>query len=135
MRKTLRLLPPHVLLAHVDHALEAEQRTDGGRGHAVLAGAGLGDHARLAHAPREQNLAQAVVDLVRAGVQQVLALDVDARAAQRLGQPPGEVERRGPAGVVAQQVAAVRLWNAGSRRAVVVGLLQLSSGAMSVSGT
>ena len=32
-----------VLLAHVDDALEAEQRRRGGGGDAVLAGAGLGD--------------------------------------------------------------------------------------------
>ena len=73
-----------VLGAHVDDALHAEARGDGRRGDAVLAGAGLGDHARLAHAPREQRLADAVVDLVRAGVVQVLALQVDLRAAELL---------------------------------------------------
>jgi hypothetical protein len=52
-------------------------------GHAVLAGPGLGDHARLAHAPREQRLSEGVVDLVRAGVVQVLALEVDLRAAEQ----------------------------------------------------
>jgi hypothetical protein len=40
-----------VFAAHVDHAFQAVARADGGRGHAVLAGAGLGDDARLAHAP------------------------------------------------------------------------------------
>ncbi len=50
----------------------------GGRGHAVLAGAGLGDDAPLAHAPRQQHLAERVVDLVRAGVAEVLALEHDA---------------------------------------------------------
>ena len=61
-------------LAHVDAALEAEHGAHGGGGHAVLAGAGLGDHAGLAHALDEQCLAERVVDLVRAGVVQVLAL-------------------------------------------------------------
>ena len=65
-------------LAHVDAALEAEHRAHGGRGHAVLAGAGLGDHAGLAHALDEQGLAERVVDLVRAGVVEVLALEEDA---------------------------------------------------------
>ena len=77
-------LPPHVLLAHVDHAVEAEARADGGGGDAVLPRAGFRDHAPLAHAPRQQRLAQAVVDLVRAGVQQVFALDINPRAAQVL---------------------------------------------------
>ncbi len=72
-------LPPHVLLAHVDHALHAEQGADGRGGDAVLAGAGLGDDALLAHPAGEQHLPEAVVDLVRAGVQQVLALQVNAR--------------------------------------------------------
>ena len=53
-------------LAHVDRALEAEQRRRGGRGHTVLAGAGLGDHAGLAEALGQQRLAEHVVDLVRA---------------------------------------------------------------------
>ena len=75
-------LAPDVLAAHVDHALQAEARRHGGGGHAMLAGAGLGDDARLAHAPGEQRLADAVVDLVGAGVVEVFALEVDLRAAE-----------------------------------------------------
>ncbi len=45
-------------------------------------GAGFGDDALLAHAPREQRLAERVVDLVRAGVEQVFALEVDLGAAE-----------------------------------------------------
>ena len=61
-----------------------EQRADGGRGDAVLARAGLGDDALLAHALGKQALAERVVDLVRAGVQQVFALEVDFGAAELL---------------------------------------------------
>ena len=96
-------LAAHVLAAHVDDAGEAERRRGGGGGHAVLAGAGLGDHPLLAHQPGEQALAEGVVDLVRAGVEQVLALEEDAGAAQLLGQALGEVERRRPAGEVVEQ--------------------------------
>jgi hypothetical protein len=46
----------------------------------VLAGAGLGDHALLAESLRQQRLTDDVVDLVRAGVVEVLALEEDARA-------------------------------------------------------
>ena len=77
------LLPPHVLLAHVDDALVAEARADGRRRDAVLAGAGLGDDALLAEPPREHRLAERVVQLVRAGVEQVLALQVDAACPAR----------------------------------------------------
>ena len=63
-----------VLLAHEDDALHAHQRRGGGGRHAVLARAGLGDQARFAHLFREQRLTEHVVDLVRAGVVQVLAL-------------------------------------------------------------
>ena len=53
----------------------------------MLAGAGLGDDARLAHPQREQRLAERVVDLVGAGVIEVFALEVDVRAAAFFGQP------------------------------------------------
>ena len=74
-------LPDDVFRAHVDDALETEQRTGGGRGHAVLSRAGLGDDARLAHADGEQRLTERVVDLVRAGVREIFALQEHARPA------------------------------------------------------
>src|SRR5215472_6454902 len=95
----VEFLAPHVFHAHVNHALVAEERADCGRGHAVLPGAGFSDDPALAHAPRQQRLPQAVVDLVRAGVQQVFALEINPGAAQRLGQALGVEERRGTAGV------------------------------------
>jgi hypothetical protein len=64
---------------HVHLALEAEQRGGRRRRHAVLAGAGLGDEAGLAHPLGEQRLAEDVVDLVRPGVVEVLALEHDDR--------------------------------------------------------
>ena len=73
------------------------------RGHAVLAGTGLGHQAGLAHAPGQQGLAQHVVDLVRAGVVEVLALEQHPHA-QLVGQPVALGQRRRPPGVVAQQV-------------------------------
>ena len=85
----VRLLPLDVLGAHVDDARQAEERA-GRRGRdAVLAGAGLGDHPGLAQAAGQERLAEGVVDLVGAGVGEVLALEVDpepvrqARAALR----------------------------------------------------
>jgi hypothetical protein len=105
------LLPLDVLGAHEDGAGQAEARGDRGRGDAVLAGAGLGDDPRLAHADGEQDLADAVVDLVCAGVVELFALEVDFRAfsggcagAEMLGQALGEIERAGPPDVVLQQV-------------------------------
>ena len=78
----VQLLALHVHVAHVDHALHAEQRANRCRGDAVLAGAGFGDDALLAHAPRQQSLAERVVDLVRAGMQKVFAFQVDFGAAE-----------------------------------------------------
>ena len=92
----------HVDLAHVDDAVEAEERRRGGAGDAVLARAGLGDEPALAHALREQGLAQHVVDLVGSGVVEVLPLEQHG-AAELLGEAAGLVEHRGPPGVVAQQ--------------------------------
>ena len=88
----VRLLPLDVALAHVDDALQAEARRHRRGRDAVLAGAGLGDDAALAHAPGEQDLADRVVDLVRAGVGELVALEVDARAAELGAEPLGEIQ-------------------------------------------
>src|SRR5207244_4638612 len=69
---------------------------------AVLPGAGLGDHPALSPTRRQQGLADLVVDLVGAGVREVLALEIDA-AADPVRQAPREVERRRPPDEVAQQ--------------------------------
>ena len=61
----VQALAAHVLLAHIDHAVEPEAGAHRGRGDAVLARARLGDNARFAHAPGQEHLPQRVVDLVR----------------------------------------------------------------------
>jgi hypothetical protein len=72
----------------------------------MLAGAGLGDDARLAHALGQQDLADAIVDLVRAGVIELVALEVDLGAAEMLGQPLGEIQRRRPARIVRVEMSS-----------------------------
>ena len=96
-------LPPGVLLPHVHHAVQAEQRAGGGSGHAVLSRPGLGDHPGLAHPPGEQGLAEHVIDLVRSGVREVLALEQHPAAACLGAEPPGIGQRRGPAGIAGKQ--------------------------------
>ena len=91
-----------ILGAHVDLARQAEQCGDGRGGDAVLAGTGLGDQPALAHPAREDRLADAVVDLVRARVIEVLALEVDLGA--DLGRQAARViEERRPADIVREQ--------------------------------
>ena len=79
--------------AHVDHAFQSEFRTDRRGRHPMLPRTRLGDDARLAHAARKNDLAQHVVDLVRARVVQLVALEIDFRAAKALRHPFGEVKR------------------------------------------
>jgi hypothetical protein len=72
-----------------------------------LTGASLGDDALLAHAQAHERLAERVVDLVGAGVVEVLALEVDVRAGavralEALGQALSKVQRGGTADVVFQ---------------------------------
>ena len=81
----------YVLGAHVDDALLLEHGADRGGGDAVLAGAGLGDDAFLAHALGQQSLAQRVVYLVGAGMGEVLSLEVYLRAAEVPAQVGGVV--------------------------------------------
>nr|GFD30312.1 hypothetical protein [Tanacetum cinerariifolium] len=80
-------------------ALQAHEGAHGGRGHAVLARAGFGHNAPLAQALGHQYLADGVVNLVRAGVAQVLALEVDGGVVlgrQALGQKQRRSYRAAP---------------------------------------
>ena len=104
----VRALALDVLGAHVHDARQVEQRARGRGRDAVLAGAGLGDDPRLAEPAGQQRLAERVVDLVGAGVGEVLALEVEpqprdrgaARRATAAGGPAGPPRpgRRRPAG-------------------------------------
>ncbi len=107
--KHIRRLAGDVLAAHVNDALHAVAGRHGGRGHAVLASASLGNDALLAHATSKQRLADGVVDLVRAGVIKVFALEEDARAASVLGQAPSEVDRAGAPDKVLEFVSELGL--------------------------
>jgi hypothetical protein len=66
----------------------------------VLARASLGDDSPLAEPTRDESLAERVVDLVGAGVAEVLSFQVDGLP---LGEPLGAVERCRAADVVALQ--------------------------------
>ena len=70
----------------------------------MLARAGFGNEPLLSHPSRKQGLAEAVVDLVRAGVGQVLALQINLCAVELLGHALGKVERGGAPGVFAQVI-------------------------------
>jgi hypothetical protein len=101
----VRPLPAHVLGPHVDDALETEACAHRGRGDTVLPRAGLGDDPPLPEPPREHGLAERVVQLVRARVEQVLALQVEplvGSEALRAG------EGRRPAGVAAAELVELR---------------------------
>ena len=101
-------LPADVDLAHVDDALQAEQRARGRGGHPVLARPGLRDDPRLAHPPGQQRLAERVVDLVGAGVVQVLPLEEHPRAAGLRCEPGNLGERARTPGVVLEQLVELR---------------------------
>ena len=116
-------LAPHVFRAHVHHALHAELGADGGGGHAVLAGAGLGDDARLAQSPCEQDLAQGVVDLVAARVVEVFTFQPDVGSADVRREPVRQVQAAGPAHV--RVVRAVLVPELGVMKGLVEALFQL----------
>ena len=102
--KDVQLLAAHVLFAHIDDALESKKRADCGGRNAVLTRSGFGDDPLLTHPASEQPLPQAVIDFVRARVEQILPLQINSRATQRFAQPPGMIERRGTPRVILQQI-------------------------------
>src|SRR5918995_907544 len=120
-------LAPGVFLAHVDDALLAVEGRDGGRGDTVLARTGLGDDAFLPHPVSEQYLAQGVVDLVRPGMREVLALEPDVDPAPLAGQALGEHQRGRPADEVPRQ-AVPFLSELGVVPVTFVGLFELFEG-------
>src|SRR5699024_2519249 len=63
-----------------------------------------GDHAGLAHPPGQQRLVEHVVDLVAAGVVEVLELEQDPGAAGELREARGLGEQRGAPGVLGGQL-------------------------------
>ena len=75
----------------------------------MLAGPRLGDDARLAHAPRQQRLPDTVIDLVRAGVVEVLALQIDPGTAGLTCQPFGKGQGGWAAHIVLQVVVKLPL--------------------------
>jgi hypothetical protein len=91
--KHVRLLSFDVHSAHVDDAFKTIFRASRRRRDAMLSRARLGDDALLAHASRQKNLAEDVVDLVSAGMIELVALEVNLRAAEMIGHALGEIER------------------------------------------
>ena len=136
-------LAAHVLGAHEDDALEPEARAGGRRRDAVLAGSGLGDDPRLAEAPGEHDLPERVVDLVRAGVVEVLALEVEllrrreARRQRDRGGAPGvgaaEVLHLGEVGGVGERLVP-RLRQLVERRDQRLGHVAAAVGAVGLFG-
>ena len=90
----------------------------------MLSGAGLGDDPLLAHPPREQRLAEGVVDFVRPGMQEVLALEIDLCPAAVLRQPLREIQLGWPAREVLEVPLQLRL-ETGVRPRHLVGRGQL----------
>jgi hypothetical protein len=100
----VQALAAHVFFAHINRAIETEEGADAGGGNTVLTGSGFGDDAVFIHAAGEQGLAETVVDFVRAGVEQVFPLEINARTAELLREALGVVERSGATGIGVQQV-------------------------------
>ena len=94
----------HIMRAHVDHAFQPELGADGCGRHAMLPSPGFRDDPALAHAAGKDDLAQHVVDLMRAGMVQFIPLHIDLGAAQMVGQAFREIERRGAADIMLPQI-------------------------------
>ena len=74
----------------------------------MLTRAGLGDDPRLAHPQREQNLADTIVDFVRAGMVEFVALEVDFGTAEMFRQPLGKIERARTTDKMREQIVKLR---------------------------
>src|SRR5581483_525961 len=107
----------------VHDAFKPKERGDCGGRDAVLPRSGFRNNAMLAHAFYEQRLAQAVIDLVRAGVQQVFALQVNLRSPEMFAETLREKEWSRTARVVVQEIGQARM-KFRITASALVGLLQ-----------
>src|SRR5262249_16130021 len=98
------LLPLDVGCAHIDDAGEFEQRACCRRRNAMLAGAGLGDYAALAHSSRQQRLPKHVVYLVRASMVELVPLQIEFGASTVTRQPLREIQRAGAAYIMLEVI-------------------------------
>ena len=103
------MLLGHIDGTHVDLALQAEESRRRRQRHAVLPRTGFRDQLLLAHSFGQQPLTQAVVDLVGAGVIEILTFEVDLRSAEVPGQPGRQEQRRWATDVIGQQRLVVGL--------------------------
>ncbi len=78
----VRGLTLDIMCAHIDHTFQTEFRTNRGRCNTVLACTCLGNDAGLAHAAGQNDLAQHIVDFMRASMVQFVALHIDFRTTQ-----------------------------------------------------
>ena len=74
----------------------------------MLARAGFGDDSPFAKPYGEQRLADAIVDLVRPGVIQIFALQIDLRTAQLRRPALGVIDRAGSPDVVLELTLELR---------------------------
>ena len=87
---------PQIYIKREDLNHTGAHKANNVMGHAMLSGARLGDHPALAHSFDQHALPHYIVGLVRAGMIQILAFDVNLRAAEIGGQIVGERQRCRP---------------------------------------
>ena len=105
----VELLALRVDLTHVHNALEPHHGAHSGGGNSMLPRTSLGDDARFAEPLGEDSLANGVVDLVGAGVREVLALEPDACSTAQLGEALREIDRGGTADELVTEVVDLGL--------------------------
>jgi hypothetical protein len=102
-------LPFNVDFTHINNAFQTEAGAGRSRCYAMLPRTGFGNNARLAHAAGEQNLAQHIVDLVRASMIQLVTLQVNLGPAYMLGQALGKIKRAGTANIMGMEGRQFRM--------------------------
>ena len=100
----IEVLALHIHFTHADGAFQPHQGRCGRSGHPMLACAGFRNNALLAHALCQQALPKGIVDLVRAQMVKVFALEPYLRAAKVTAQIGAVEYRIGPPSVVGAKI-------------------------------
>ncbi|MPM86936.1 hypothetical protein SDC9_134029 [bioreactor metagenome] len=119
----IQSLPLTIDTPHEHFALQAQQGGNGGGSHTMLSGSCFSNDAFLAHIFRQQALSEHIVDLMRACMVQILALEVDVGTAQVTAHIRCIGQQAWPPGIVGIQLGQFCL-EAGIVLPPAVGLLQ-----------
>src|SRR6266581_3731694 len=98
----VQFLSVHVLASHVDFRAQSQSRARHSGSNPMLSGPGFSNDPQFPHFLGKESLAESIVDLVRATMQEILSLQIDSGPSNVASQIGSKVQWGGSAGETVQ---------------------------------